>query len=333
MRAPVRLNKIALISLGILTLAGIAAYAGIAPVIQSLAQLKASGLAIITLVHLPVICLMGLAWWWIGRERGVGLWAFVCARLGRDAVAEILPLSQLGGFLAGARLLTRAGVNAANAAFSLFADLIAEFAAKLIYTFLGLVILARLLPENTLLRPFSTALALIIAALLVTVFLYGRFKPGLQRLAARAVQRLTNQQSTGPQNGSGPNNVFAANRLLPSLGLHLICWLFGAFEAWITLRLMGTPVSFSQAFVIDSLATAFRSLGFLMPASLGVQEAGYVLVSALFGLSPATAVAFSLARRARDILIGLMGLLIWQRMEWRSPGVNKASARYSLHSK
>ena len=323
-----RLNKVALISLGILALAGIAAYAGIGPVIQSLAELKVAGLAIITLVHLPVIFLMGLAWWCIGSERGAGLWAFIAARLGRDAVAEILPLSPLGGFLAGARLLTRAGVNAANAAFSLFADLIAEFAAKLIYTLLGLVVLARLLPESTLLRPFAIALAVIIAALLVTVFLYGRFKPSLQRLAAGAVQRLA-----GSQSSSGTINVFAYRRLLPSLGIHLLCWLFGAFEAWITLRLMGIGVSGAQTFVIDSLATAFRSLGFLMPASLGVQEAGYVLISALFGLSPATAVAFSLARRARDIIIGLMGLLIWQRMEWRSPGVSKASARYSLHSK
>jgi len=324
-----RLNKVALISLGILALAGIAAYAGIGPVIQSLAELKVAGLAIITLVHLPVIFLMGLAWWCIGRDAGrAGISGFTAARLGRDAVAEILPLSQLGGFLAGARLLTRAGVNAANAAFSLFADLIAEFAAKLIYTLLGLVVLARLLPESTLLRPFAIALAVIIAALLVTVCLYGRFKPSLQRLAAGAVQRLA-----GSQSSSGTINVFAYRRLLPSLGIHLLCWLFGAFEAWITLRLMGIGVSGAQAFVIDSLATAFRSLGFLMPASLGVQEAGYVLISALFGLSPATAVAFSLARRARDIIIGLMGLLIWQRMEWRSPGVSKASARYSLHSK
>jgi glycosyltransferase 2 family protein len=323
-----RLNKVALISLGILALAGIAAYAGIGPVIQSLAELKVAGLAIITLVHLPVIFLMGLAWWCIGSERGAGLWAFIAARLGRDAVAEILPLSQLGGFLAGARLLTRAGVNAANAAFSLFADLIAEFAAKLIYTLLGLVVLARLLPESRLLRPFAIALAVIIAALLVTVCLYGRFKPSLQRLAAGAVQRLA-----GSQSSSSTINVFAYRRLLPSLGIHLLCWLFGTSEAWITLRLMGIGVSGAQAFVIDSLATAFRSLGFLMPASLGVQEAGYVLISALFGLSPATAVAFSLARRARDIIIGLMGLVIWQRMEWRSPGVSKASARYSLHSK
>lgn len=323
-----RLNKVALISLGILALAGIAAYAGIGPVIQSLAVLKIAGLAIITLIHLPVICLMGLAWWCIGR--GMSPWAFIAARLGRDAVAEILPLSQLGGFLAGARLLTRAGADTAHAAFSLFVDLIAEFAAKLVYALLGLVVLARLLPESTLLRPFTIALAAIIAAMLLMVLLYGRFKPGLQRLAVGAFQGLM-----GAQNSIGSMNVFVPRRLLPSLGIHLICWLFGAFEAWITLRLMGIGARGAQAFVIDSLATAFRSLGFLMPASLGVQEAGYVLVSALFGFSPATAVAFSLSRRARDIIIGLMGLLIWQRMEWPSPdtGLNKASARYSLHSK
>jgi putative membrane protein len=306
-----RPNQVILVSIGILALAGIAIYAGLGPVIQTLASLQVSGLALIILIHLPVIFLMGLAWWCIGRHPGV--LAFTAARLGRDAVAEILPLSQLGGFLAGARLITRAGLGAANAAFSLFADLIAEFAAKLIYTLLGLTILAALLPGAGLIRSFSIALGMVLAAFVAAVLFYRKFKPNLVHLAARVMQRFA-----GPQDGA-TIHVFASRRLLASLVIHLGCWLFGAVEAWITLRLMGIAVSGAQAFVIDSLATAFRSLGFLMPASLGVQEAGYILVSALFGLSPATAVAFSLARRARDIVIGLMGLLVWQKMELRRP--------------
>jgi uncharacterized membrane protein YbhN (UPF0104 family) len=65
-------------------------------------------------------------------------------------------------------------------------------------------------------------------------------------------------------------------------------------------------------------------LGFLVPGALGVQEAGYVIICGLFGIPPAGAVAFSLARRARDLLIGLAGLGLWQTLE-----VKKAALRYN----
>ncbi|HET7083213.1 MAG TPA: lysylphosphatidylglycerol synthase domain-containing protein [Rhizomicrobium sp.] len=309
---PSRSRGAALISIGLLLLAGIAAYAGIGPVTHALAALGALGLAVITVMHLPVILAMGLAWWCIGRGHA-RLGAFVAARLGRDAVAEVMPLSQIGGFLAGARLLTLAGTPAPRAASSLFADLIAEFAAKLVYTLLGLAVLAWILPGAGLIRPFGIALAAAGAAFAAAVLFYGRFKLALQNFAARAARKFI----AVPSGGLDVADVFTSWGILPSFVLHLICWLFGAVEAWIMLRLMGLAVSGGQAFVIDSLATAFRSLGFLLPASLGVQEAGYVLVCALFGLTPAAAVAFSLGRRARDILIGLLGLVVWQRMEWR----------------
>jgi hypothetical protein len=40
-----------------------------------------------------------------------------------------------------------------------------------------------------------------------------------------------------------------------------------------------------------------------------VQEAGYLLLAPLAGLQPDTALALSLAKRAREILLGVPGLL------------------------
>jgi uncharacterized membrane protein YbhN (UPF0104 family) len=99
--------------------------------------------------------------------------------------------------------------------------------------------------------------------------------------------------------------------------MHAVCWLLGAAEAWVTFKLMGVDASLGQALVVDSLGTAFRTLGFLVPGALGIQEAGYVIVCALFGITPAQALAFSLTRRARDIVIGLGGLGLWQTLEIR----------------
>jgi hypothetical protein len=43
----------------------------------------------------------------------------------------------------------------------------------------------------------------------------------------------------------------------------------------------------------------------MVPAAAGVQEASYVLACAVFGIPPAVAVAASLARRARDLTLGV----------------------------
>jgi hypothetical protein len=69
-------------------------------------------------------------------------------------------------------------------------------------------------------------------------------------------------------------------------------------------------------------STAFfgglRTFGFAVPAALGTQEAGYVLVCTLVGVPAAPAVALSLVRRVREFLIGTPGLAFWQLLEGRA---------------
>ena len=76
-------------------------------------------------------------------------------------------------------------------------------------------------------------------------------------------------------------------------------------------------IGFAEAFIIESLAQAVRSAGFFIPASLGVQEGGYLLFGTLMGLSPEVALALSLVRRVRQLLVGVPALLAWQVYEGR----------------
>jgi putative membrane protein len=309
---PDRRIRLAVFLAGAVALAAVTLHAGMEPVLRALAALKISGLAIITLLHLPIVALMGLAWWFVGRPARLG--AFVAARLARDAVAEALPFSQIGGFVGGVRMLVLMGSQALDASLALFADLLAEFGAKLLYTLAGLLVLAWLLPHASLLRPFSLALAAGFLATGLLVLFRGHFRAALNRLTLWAARKTLPAGDFAERDFA---RVFTRAHILPSLALHAICWLLGAGEAWITLRLMGVDASLGQALVIDSLGTAFRTLGFLVPGALGIQEAGYVIVCALFGITPAGAIAFSLARRARDLLIGLAGLGLWQALEIR----------------
>lgn len=61
-----------------------------------------------------------------------------------------------------------------------------------------------------------------------------------------------------------------------------------------------------------------RSAAFIIPSGLAAQEAGFVLVGALFGLPPSIALAVSMLKRARELVIGIPGIVRWQWIEGRA---------------
>lgn len=300
-------------------------HSGFSPVATALANLGVIGLIIIALAHLPIVALLGAAWWAIARpvERR-GIFTFIWARAVRDGAAEALPFSQLGGYVIGARALSLSGVDAHSASVSTFVDLAVEFSAKIPYLLLGLVLLEELTPSRAgglaiigigvclgvsalLLHPrASTAPGRLIGAVLSR---WTRFAQSRQRILDLLAQMTLRRQA-----------------LLPSALLHFLCWALGAAETWLIFHLMHAPISIGAALVIDSLVGGMRMVSFFVPASIGVQEGGYVLLCGLFGMHPGTALAFSFARRARDILIAAPVLLSWQAREAKAllPGHARA---------
>jgi uncharacterized membrane protein YbhN (UPF0104 family) len=94
-------------------------------------------------------------------------------------------------------------------------------------------------------------------------------------------------------------------------------WVLSGVETWLTLGLMGAPVSLAVGLVIDSLLYGMRSVAFMVPNAIGVQEGGLVLLGALFGMGPDAALALSFVKRGRDWAIGVPALLAWQAVEGR----------------
>jgi putative membrane protein len=91
--------------------------------------------------------------------------------------------------------------------------------------------------------------------------------------------------------------------------LSLVGWLVGTGEVYLILLWLAHPVSLSHALLLESLGQAIRGAAFAVPGALGVQEGGYLLLAPLVGLTADAALALSLAKRAREILLGLPGLL------------------------
>ena len=88
-----------------------------------------------------------------------------------------------------------------------------------------------------------------------------------------------------------------------------------AAEVWLVAWLLGYPIGLAEAVMLNSLAVALRGAAFAVPAGIGVQEGGYIVVGALVGLPPDVMLAISLATRLGELIEGLPGLLAWQYAE------------------
>src|SRR5579875_2706080 len=280
---------------------------GLSAVIQALAALGWTGFLLVVVFHLGLFILMGASWWLLGRQRPEAeLRNFVWGRLIRDSASEALPFSQLGGYVLGARALTLSGVSARFAVASTVVDISLELIAQCLYALLGVALLFRLEPRNHLVIP-------ILAGLLAMSVLAGMGAAlGARWLAGRAhlVQELEREI-----------RAIHDHRLMLGLCLlgHFFCWLGNGVEAWLTLRWMNVHIGVAGALVIDSLLYGMRSLAFFLPGAIGLQEGGYIMLGALFGISPPAALALSFIRRGRDLAIGVPALLIWQLLEgWRA---------------
>jgi putative membrane protein len=292
-------------------------HSGLAPIASALSSLGFWGVAIVALVHLLIIGLLGISWWLVGRTVGLVNWTgFIWARSVRDAAAEALPFSQLGGYVIGARALTlEGGADAASAAASTLIDLILEFSAKLPYLLLGLIFLQWLRPSGPTLLATIIAFIAIICLTAAASAIHPRAEGILRRMFDRFVRRWPRLQLSRDQAVAAFRMVHRSEPLRASFLLHLVCWIFGAAETWLIFRLMHNAVPLQTALIIDSLVGAIRTFAFLVPGAIGVQEGGYVLLCGLFGLPAGVGLAFSFVRRARDILIAVPILLSWKYRE------------------
>ena len=295
---------------------------GATAVAAALGAAGVAGLAIIAAVHLAAIVLMGFAWWLLARAAGKPL-VFVWARLMRDSAAEVLPLSQVGGYVLGARALVLHGVGAAVAVAATVVDLTLEMGSQIAYTALGLGLLLWLRPSTTLAVPVAIGLALAVIAVVAFVAVQRRGAGVFERLASRFTRdRLIAIAVSAEAAQTEIHEIHGHKRGLWScFALHLVAWLASGAEAWLALKLMGASFGIVPVLALESLLYAVRSVAFIVPNAIGVQEGAYVMLGASFGLTPDFALGLSLLKRGRDLLLGIPALLAWQIFEshrlWR----------------
>lgn len=299
------------LTIGVAAAAAAVIRAGAGAVAQALESLHLNGLLVLTLLHLPIVVLMGFAWRLAsGDDPPASPSRFLWARLVRDAAGEVLPFLYFGGVVFGVRALGR-GRTITLGAVSACIDGVIELTAKLPYVLAALLTLRALGPQTH----FTRLLFLAFAATCVVVASLAVARRSLGAPLGAVARAVSSRWPAvlSPGDGDAGRDLQACvdrilrqrARLWSGFALHVCCWCLGAGEAWVIFRLLGVDLTLSQALAIDGTVVGLRTFGFMVPAAAGVQEVSYVLAAAVFGIPPAAAIAASFARRARDLVLGV----------------------------
>jgi len=312
--------SIALAILGLLLGTILVGAFGFRRVVETVLSVGWGGLGLVCAWQMLVFLPLGLAWDSLARARGVqrpGL--FVWGRMVRDASINLLPFSQLGGFLFGARAVMLHGLDWPVATATTVVDLTAEFLAEVVFVGMGLVIVLVRDPATDLRVPLELGLGA--AVLAATLFIWTQ--RGASTLFSRISGRIASRRFSGAQAqvemlGIELDAIYRARfRLATGFLLHLSGWVATGVGGWIAYRVLGTRIDVATGIAIEALVAALSAVTFLVPMSAGIQEASYAGVGAIFGLPAEVSLAVSLLRRARDIVVGVPILLAWQVVEMR----------------
>jgi putative membrane protein len=88
-------------------------------------------------------------------------------------------------------------------------------------------------------------------------------------------------------------------------------WPLGVLEIYFLMQFLQHPITFVDAWLLESVAQLVRAATFFIPANIGTLEGSLVVLGAALTGSPELGLAISVIRRFKDILWILLGLLIW----------------------
>jgi putative membrane protein len=256
-----------------------------------------------------------------------------------ESVSDLLPAARIGGDILTARLAATKGMPLTIATASMLVDVTACVFMKIFFTVTGLLLLVVATGTTNIVGP---ALAGVLVGILAIGGFYGVQRLGIFRWGALFASRLGNSPGWlslakgGAELDATVQTLYARRGAVAGCCFwSVISWLIGSGEVWIALHALGVPANFATAVILETVVQGIRGAMFLVPGALGVQEGGYLVVGGLLGLPGTTALALSLIRRARELTLGVPGLIVWQFIEghrlWRKRLIQKDQDSPSPH--
>lgn len=316
-----------LLSLGAAAFVALLVWQGAGAVVATLAA-AGWGLALVAAFHLVPLAIDAAAIAVLPEGHG-SLVDALRARWAGESVNSLLPAGQIGGPVLMARHLAQRGVPLHEAAAAVTVSTTMQSVAQIAFALLGLSTFAAFSASHSAHTARTLQIATLgasaVLAVIIAVFyvaqqrgLFGRFS----RLVGNALGASNAMHATARADAidRAVRKLYRERRrVAASFALSFAGWIVGIGEVWLALNFIGHPVSWLDALLLESVGQAIRGAAFAIPASLGAQEGGYLLLAPIVGLTPDAALALSLAKRARELALGLPGLvyLHWSERDWR----------------
>ncbi len=241
------------------------------------------------------------------------------ARWAGESANSLMPVGQVAGPVVMVRSLSHRGMPMQDAVAAITVSTTLQGLAQIIFALVGVALLATRAGLAVRGAHSAVSTSLLVGGILLVVpvtLFYLVQRRGLFSKSMRAIARLSGKRDWSQLTSRAEAIDLAVEKMygeggrtLASFTLSLAGWLVGTGEVYLILKLIGAPVGWAGALLLESLGQAIRGAAFAVPGALGVQEGGYLLLAPFVGLQADTALALSLAKRAREILLGLPGLL------------------------
>lgn len=313
-----------LLTLGVLLFVGVLVSQGFSAVLATLA-VAGWGLLGVAAFHLLPLVLDAAA---IHALFSDGARATLCrtvlVRWVGESANSLMPAGALSGPALMIRQLSQRGVPMQAAVAQITVSTTFQTLAQVVFALLGLALVvarASQSMQHTLRVPLLIASSVLAVPIAMFYLLQRRgFFGKLLRAAARFSGKrhwLKLMSQAEALDAALQSTYDRWPQVAASFAWSLLGWLVGTGEVYLILRLLGSGVSWGNALVLESLGQAIRGAAFAIPGSLGVQEGGYLLLAPLANLTPEVALALSLAKRARELILAVPGLVYLHLSERR----------------
>jgi putative membrane protein len=236
----------------------------------------------------------------------------------RESVNGLLPVARVGGEVVSYRILTRMGFRPVPVAASLIADITLSMVSQFLFTIAGLVLLLlRIDDADVVWRVIGGLLVFLpLVAGMIAVQRIGIVNLGVQLVGTLFGAHWSDLVGNAVRLDRVLRLVYRRpSRVVRSVAWQLGGWVLGAGEIWLALGFLGHPIDLYDAVLLEAVAQAVSSAAFVVPGAIGIQEGTFLLIGTMLGLDPQMALALAIARRIRDILVFVPGLVAWQVTE------------------
>ncbi|MGE3311684.1 MAG: lysylphosphatidylglycerol synthase domain-containing protein [Limisphaerales bacterium] len=275
------------------------------------------------------------AWAWrlsFGRPTGVGYLRMFFIRWSGESVNNLVPTAYVGGEAIKVMLLKREGVPAAESTAAALISKTAQTLGQVLFLVAGAGAYLALRREGDP-RGMVWGLAAVLAggATVVSVLLWLQ-RRGVASTLIRLLSRLgiRSRRLAALRPGWEAMDAIVARffraRRLRFVGCacaYLLGWLLDTVEVYLAGRLLGLPVTWTQALVLESFTGVVKVVGLWVPGALGVQESGIVLLGRWVGAPALFGPTYALLRRARELVYAAIGfgmLALWGVGDGRGAG-------------